>query len=483
MLQTYLGAEVFQKGLSSYIKKYAYKNARTEDLWLSLSEASGEPVRELMDSWTKQQGYPVLAVKLKGSSLELEQSQYLSSGVSGSGEWVVPVTICFGAYSSVSRYLVRGKVFNIPLPPSVNEDGSLWLKKITDAKPSSNWIKLNVGQASFYRVQYDADLAATLRTAIASDCLKATDRFGVLDDEFALCNACKQPLSTLLSLMDAFREETDYTVLGSLINRAYKILLVISDAIPEVTSDFKRFSGNLLQFAAEKLGWEVKERESHLDAMLRGEVLAALIAFDYEEVVKEALRRFDAYLQDRGTSLLPPDIRSAAFKAVMRKATSADRRGYDALLQVYREATVSQEKTRVLRNLASSSDPVLVKEALDFSISSEVRNQDAVFVLSGISPEGRETAWVWLKEHWSFIWKNWGGFLITRFITATTSEFSSSEKAKDIESFFSVHGNPAIERSVNQSIERVRITAQWVDHVRAEQGLVDAIKELSYRSY
>ncbi|KAI5056620.1 hypothetical protein GOP47_0028438 [Adiantum capillus-veneris] len=483
MLQTYLGAEVFQKGLMAYIKKYAYKNARTEDLWLSLSEASGEPVRELMDSWTKQKGYPVLVVKLKGSSLEVEQSQYLSSGVSGSGEWVVPVTICFGLYSSVARYLVRGKVFNIPLPPPYASEDGLRLKEITDEKPSSNWIKINVGQASFYRVQYDEGLAARLRTAIASGSLKATDRFGILDDTYALCSACKQPLACLLSLMDVFREETDYTVLGSLINIAYKILLVISDAVPEAIPDIKRFSGNLLQYTAEKLGWDVKERETHLDAMLRGEVLAALIAFDYEEVVAEATRRFDAFLQDRGTPLLPADIRSAAFKAVMRRSTSADRRGYDALLQVYREASISQEKTRVLTNLASSPDPVLVKEALDFSISSEVRNQDTFFVFSGISLEGRETAWIWLKEHWSFIWKNWGGFLITRFITATTSQFSSLEKAKDIESFFSNHGNPAIERSVNQSIERVKITAQWADHLRTEPGLVDFIRELSYRSY
>lgn len=483
MLQTYLGAEAFQKGLMAYIKKYAYKNASTEDLWLSLSDASGEPVRELMDSWTKQKGYPVLVVTLKGSSLEIEQSQYLSSGVSGSGEWVVPVTVCFGSYSSVSKHLVRGKVCSIPLPHSVDKEGGTHLKEMTDERASSNWIKLNVGQASFYRVQYEEGLAARLRTVIASGSLKATDRFGILDDTYALCSACKQPLATLLSLMDAFREETDYTVLGSLISMAYKILLVISDAVPEAIPDIKRFSRNLLQFSAERLGWEMKEGESHLNAMLRGEVLSALISFEFEEAVTEANRRFYAFLQDRGTPLLPPDIRSAAFKAVMRKASSADRGGYDALLQVYREASISQERIRVLTNLASSPDPVLVKEALDFSITSEVRNQDTFFVFSGTSPEGRETAWNWLKEHWSFIWKNYGGFLVTRFITATTSQFSSEEKAKDIESFFAVHGNPAIERSVNQSIERVRINAQWVEQLRREQGLVDIIKELSYRSY
>lgn len=62
-----------QRGLVSYIKRYEYKNARTEDLWSVLSEESGAPVKELMDSWTKQQGYPVVSVQLKSEALVIEQ--------------------------------------------------------------------------------------------------------------------------------------------------------------------------------------------------------------------------------------------------------------------------------------------------------------------------------------------------------------------------------------------------------------------------
>ena len=54
---------LFQKALASYIKKYAYSNAKTEDLWAVLEEESGEPVKDLMTTWTKQQGYPVIYAK------------------------------------------------------------------------------------------------------------------------------------------------------------------------------------------------------------------------------------------------------------------------------------------------------------------------------------------------------------------------------------------------------------------------------------
>jgi aminopeptidase N len=42
-------------------------------LWAALEEGSGVPVNTLMHSWTKQQGYPVVSVKLKDGKLELEQ--------------------------------------------------------------------------------------------------------------------------------------------------------------------------------------------------------------------------------------------------------------------------------------------------------------------------------------------------------------------------------------------------------------------------
>ena len=64
---------LFQKALASYIKKYAYSNAKTEDLWAVLEEESGEPIRDLMTTWTKKQRYPIIYAKLNGHDLRLER--------------------------------------------------------------------------------------------------------------------------------------------------------------------------------------------------------------------------------------------------------------------------------------------------------------------------------------------------------------------------------------------------------------------------
>lgn len=47
------------------MERYACKNAKTDDLWYVLSEESGVQVNRMMDTWTKQKGYPVISVNPK----------------------------------------------------------------------------------------------------------------------------------------------------------------------------------------------------------------------------------------------------------------------------------------------------------------------------------------------------------------------------------------------------------------------------------
>ena len=48
--------------MSKYLSKYCYANAETADLWEELESSSGKPVGKLMDTFTKQMGYPLLTI-------------------------------------------------------------------------------------------------------------------------------------------------------------------------------------------------------------------------------------------------------------------------------------------------------------------------------------------------------------------------------------------------------------------------------------
>ncbi|KAK4580843.1 hypothetical protein RGQ29_024479 [Quercus rubra] len=458
MLQSYLGADCFQRSLASYVKKFACSNAKTEDLWAALEEGSGEPVNKLMNSWTKQKGYPVVSVKVKDQKLVFEQSQFLASGTHGDGQWIVPITLCCGSYDACKNFLLQKNSETLDMKELMSDESNL----------ASAWVKLNVDQTGFYRVEYDEDLEARLRNAIENKYLSATDRFGILDDSFALCMARQKSFTSFFTLLNAYKEELEYTVLSNLIKMSYKVERITADAAPESPVDIKFFFISLFLHSAMKLGWEPKPGESHLDAMLRGEVLTALAVFGHNMTLEEASRRFLAFLDDRNTPLLHPDIRKAVYVAVMRTVSTSNRFGYESLLRVYRETNLSQEKARILSSLTSSPDPNITLEALNFLLSSEVRTQDAVLGLA-VSREGRETAWTWLKDNWEHISNTWGsGYLITHFINSIVSPFASLEKAEEIQEFFASRTNSKIARTLKQSTERVHINAYWVQSFRTE---------------
>jgi puromycin-sensitive aminopeptidase len=63
LLHAYIGNESFRRGLSNYLAEYAYKNSITENLWVHLSKASNRSsLSEILSTWTKQMGYPLLTV-------------------------------------------------------------------------------------------------------------------------------------------------------------------------------------------------------------------------------------------------------------------------------------------------------------------------------------------------------------------------------------------------------------------------------------
>ena len=47
MVNNWLGAEKFRKGLALYLKRHQYKNTVTEDLWAALEETSQQPVNKV----------------------------------------------------------------------------------------------------------------------------------------------------------------------------------------------------------------------------------------------------------------------------------------------------------------------------------------------------------------------------------------------------------------------------------------------------
>lgn len=173
------------------------------------------------------------------------------------------------------------------------------------------------------------------------------------------------------------------------------------------------------------------------------------------------LHRF--YLHKEGKQLLPADLRMTCYRAVLQ---NADEKVYEEMLDLYRSTDLHEEKDRISRALGSITNPTILQKVITFSMSEEVRSQDAVFVLASvaINPKGRDLSWAYFKENSKILLEQYsGGFLLTRLVKHITENFASEEKALEVESFFKTHEFPGAERTIQQSIETIRLSAAWLN--------------------
>lgn len=82
MLEDFLGPEAFRAGVSSFLQAFSFKNAVTQDLWDSLQKQVKDnvSVELVMDTWTKQMGYPfVTPTQLDENRIRFSQERFLEN--------------------------------------------------------------------------------------------------------------------------------------------------------------------------------------------------------------------------------------------------------------------------------------------------------------------------------------------------------------------------------------------------------------------
>jgi aminopeptidase 2 len=223
MLNAYLGPVVFAKGVSNYLKKHAYGNARTVDLWQALSEVSGNNITEMMYSWTREVGYPVISIigesydtEKKELTLELTQQRFLGAGDVKPEEdrvsWFIPIPVLTNV-GDVTVCLMTGKTGTITFPYTSGED---------------SFYKLNAGVTGFYRVNYSDAYLSKLAKALLNngERFSTSDRIGISSDAFSMASSGLGSTVGALEVVKGYENEENQMYL--IVNLgSYKNLILV----------------------------------------------------------------------------------------------------------------------------------------------------------------------------------------------------------------------------------------------------------------
>ncbi|KAK2157482.1 hypothetical protein LSH36_190g01042 [Paralvinella palmiformis] len=183
MIHQFLGDGTFQRALQRYLSEHAYGNTVTDDLWDALTtqaEIDGVTdtdgtklfVKEKMDPWIDQRGYPLVNITLTGpGTARAEQTQFLSPQ-----DQVPPPSPFFKAEFCMVQLFMETEDITAGLPNSTDK-----------------WFIANIDQSGFFRIKYDSDSYMRIVNQLDTNAsvIPHISRYSILNDAFEIAREAR----------------------------------------------------------------------------------------------------------------------------------------------------------------------------------------------------------------------------------------------------------------------------------------------------
>ncbi len=459
MLQQYVGEDRFRDGVRRYLERHSYANTETSDLWDALEEASEQPVRDIMDTWIFQGGFPVVSVSTEpDGTVLLDQRPFAYSAPPPSESsaigsvWQVPV---------VGRQLESGS--SRPSSESAQTTKLLLSDKAealvaapggpVSAGAGVPLLLVNAWGDGYYRVRYAADQVQLLAQQMHS--LDSLERANLIGDTWASAVAGHSELDDVLRIVEALAGDEDPDVWTRVTNTVGFLHHALDDsALPALASYTRALAGP----AFEHLSWQPHPGEGERTPRLRAQLITMLGVMGQDPQVRAEASRLEK-AEREGQAPIDADIASAVTNVVASWGTEAD---YEAFLGRYRNPATPQEESRYRAALACFGDQALAERTFELA-TTEVRTQDTPYLVLALLSNRSNGAATWkrLRDHWDDIVARIPSQTVPRMLEGTKTLCRDEEIAKDIRRFLDEHPVPSGQRTVEQILERLAVNVAF----------------------
>ena len=444
MLEQFLGEDVLRRGIREYIRAHQFGNAPAADLWAALEAASGQPVPAIARDWFARPGFPVVTVSAAGpdlGTLTVGQSRFQAdpnARPDADAPWAIPLTFAFEDDQGIRRHrvLMTDARATVALPA----DGKV------------RWVYANAGEQGFYRTRYDQGLRDAL--AASSARLSPEERFGLLDNTWALAQKGELPIGEFLDLVVRFRGDDTRIVVEGLAG----YLGTLGDRLVN-DSERALFAGFIEDFygaLVDSLGWDARPQEGDEPKLARAAALWTLGGVARPAaLIHDMTERLERYWAD--PTSLDPTLATAVLRLCARVG---GKERYDRYLERYHAAATPEDRDRYLVAFGDFAAPGLTPAILALILSEAIRGQDIWKPLRGLlsNPATQGETWAFIKANWPALRRK-GGSVGAQRIIGGTKALWRAEWLDEVERFFSDPANrvASAERTLTQSLEFLRL--------------------------
>ena len=438
MVENYVGAEAFKKGINGYLQAHAYGNATSEDFGKAIAGASGKPVERILPTFVSQPGVPLIDVSIacanNRTAVTLKQQRFaIDASKAEAGRWQIPICVKVPGRAETTCEVMteESRTLNV-------------------AGVCAPWVFANAGARGYYRTSYPPDMLRAIAPRVETD-LSAPERLSLLDDEWALVRAGRHTAGDYLTLAAGYGREHTSGVMEEVARRLAAIHADLTT--PQTQPAFESFVQSLLRPLFDEVGFTAAAADNDERRSLRAVLIGALGTEGGDpDVIAKARAALDRSLA--GGAPLEPTIAGAIVAAAV---THGDARLFDALVAAAERAASPQEQYRYLFALADFRDPALTDRALERSLSPQLRSQDTAIYLARFFPNrlAQDRAWVFVRDHWAALEPkvtiSGGDVNLIRSFGA----FCDARPRDEIAGFFAAHPLPGAARTLAQTIEQI----------------------------
>ena len=441
MLQQFLGEDGFRAGIRLYLKSREYGNAETTDLWDAIEEATGEPVRHIMDTWIFQGGHPMIGVAADGDAVTFDQHIFRFVPTDDAARWAVPL---------LAR--ANGETHKVLL------DDASTTTTITGA---ASGLVANSGGHGFYRVRYSPALLAALTPKVMD--LAPVERALLVDDTWAAVLAGDTEAIALLDLLRGYADETEPAVWATISGVLGAVDRILDG---DGRTAFQAYVRDLVGPAVARFGWEPAAGENELARQARQTVLAAMGTTGADPTVRAHARELHVTVLDGGD--VDPNVAAAV---VGITAATGNAQDHETFFDRYKTLASPQEQLRYLYALGSFPGDDLAQETLHLTLSDAIRSQNAPFLIQLLlqNREVNELTWEFVKGEWDAINARFPDNTIPRLLGGVTT-LNTPELAADVEAFLAAHPVPQAVKTIEQHLERLRVNVALRERESARLG-------------
>jgi alanyl aminopeptidase len=414
MLEHFIGAEPFRRGLHDFLAAHARGNATTDELVRALAAASSRELGPLVASFLDQPGVPVVTASVRCEAghgrIELAQAAWRAVGSTAprTESWTIPVCVRYGVGAkAVANAGQAGPRIEDTCELLAAPTGSIALSDCPD------WVLPNADAAGYYRSALAAgDLKRLRERGLAR--LSTVERVQLGRDVEAAFDSAALPGADALRALEPLAGDPHGAValvpLGLL---GWLDAFAFDPQDPRDRAHRAALRARIVRLyapAVAQLGWTPSAGERPWRRRFRTQLLGFLaLQIEAPPVLAEAARlgrrmlgleRRPAGAADRALHLdaVSPDLADVALAAAARTGGAEV---FDALVDELARSADAQLRQRILLALAKTRQPPLIARALDLALDPRLRQNERVVALGVLlgAPDTRDAAWTWLTAH------------------------------------------------------------------------------------